>query len=154
MEAYLLGVISETEKRQVEDRIATDPELIQYLEELEVGLEAHFNQGVTPPPSLREQIDLRINQQVMKRPERVSDHTNDQRRHTNEPDSDRTSYVDVQVSNTHIQVHKYWRVAFIAVFILSKIFLAAGLYYYFKAQSQENEIQRLNQQIKKQTVSP
>ena len=49
----------------------------------------------------------------------------------------------VDVDETHIRVHKYWRPAFIAVFVLSKIFLILGLYYYFKASSLEKEMLRM-----------
>jgi hypothetical protein len=40
-------------------------------------------------------------------------------------------------------VHKLWRPAFIAVFILSKIFLIAGLYFYFKSVSPQEELQKI-----------
>ena len=63
-------------------------------------------------------------------------------------------YVTVEVNDTHIQVHKYWRPAFIAVFVLSKIFLISGLYYYFKADSMERELNQLRQQNSIQQTTP
>ena len=149
LEAYLLGLVSDEDKREVERTVAAHPEIGLYLDKLEVKLESQFLQGaVPPPPALRELVELKATQQEIKRFEEPY-----QQQHgpTSDQTADRSGYVDVQVSNTHIQVHKYWRVAFIAVFILSKIFLVFGLYYYFKAQSQEQEIERLTKQVQ-QTV--
>jgi hypothetical protein len=152
LESYLLGLVSDAEKQEVEQMIVTHPELNLYIEELGMKLESQFLQGIVPPPpNLRELVELRIDQKSLKRYEEPYE----RRRQgpSTDSDADRMNYVDVQVSNTHIQVHKYWRVAFIAVFVLSKIFLAFGLYYYFKAQSQDQEIERLNRQIQQQTIS-
>lgn len=132
--------------------MSSHPELALHLNELEIKLESQLMSGITPPPPfVREQVELWTNQQVVKQPEQESDRK--QQWQATEPDTDRMEYVDVQVSGTHIQVHKNWRTAFIAVFILSKIFLVFGLYYYFKAQTQDAEINRLNQQLKQQTTS-
>jgi len=149
LEAYVLGLVSDQDKREVEHMVATHPEIGLYLDKLEVKLEGQFLQGaVPPPPALRERIELRATQQEVKPYEAPYQH---QYQPTDEPAADRSGYVDVQVSNTHIQVHKYWRPAFIAVFILSKIFLVFGLYYYFKAQTQEQEINRLTKQVQQTT---
>lgn len=146
LEAYLLGLTSDTENQEVEQMITSCPELTVYVPELELTLESQLTSGITPPPPfVREQVGLWTNQQVVKQ----HDYTGDQQQRWNatKQPADRMEYVDAQVSGTHIQVHKYWRTAFIAVFILGKIFLVFGLYYYFKAQTQEAEIDRLNQQV-------
>ncbi len=151
MEAYLLGLVSDTEKQGVEQMITTHPDLALYVEELEVTLENRFMQGVVPPPpDLRELVKLRADQQVVKRNKQTD--RRQEREQPTQSTTNSTDFVDVKVSNTHIQVHKYWRVAFIAVFILGKIFLAFGLYQYFKGQAQEQEIERLNRQIQQQTT--
>ncbi|WP_019987950.1 hypothetical protein [Rudanella lutea] len=152
LEAYLLDLVSETDRRDVEQMISTHPDLQQYMVQLSGQLAAQFGQGlVPPPPSLREQIALRTEPQTVKPYEGPYERRESKR--TNGTDANKSDYVDVQVSNTHIQVHKYWRAAFIAVFILSKIFLVFGLYYYFKAQSQAEEIQRLNQQMQQTPIT-
>ncbi|CCH52484.1 hypothetical protein BN8_01489 [Fibrisoma limi BUZ 3] len=149
LEAYLLGLVSDEDKREVERTVAAYPEIGLYLDKLEVKLESQFLQGaVPPPPALRELVELKATQQEIKHYEETDQQ---QHRPSSNPTADRSGYVDVEVSNTHIQVHKYWRAAFIAVFILSKVFLVFGLYYYFKAQSQEQEIERLTKQVQ-QTV--
>ena len=105
-------------------------------------MEQYFlRNAVPPPPHVRETLLNRISAtevQKWQEPERIYS------RPTNaEPEPSKSNYVDVSVDDTHIRVHKYWRPAFIAVFILSKVFLVLGLYYYFKADSQAQEIERL-----------
>lgn len=142
LEAYLLGVASDKEKGELEDLLTTDPELVTQLNELEVDLEQYFlRQAVPPPPHVREALLQRINETEVQRweaPERTYARTP-----RPQPEPTKPDYVDVTVNDTHIRVHKNWRAAFIMVFILSKVFLILGLYYYFKADSQAEEIQRL-----------
>ncbi|WP_353717698.1 hypothetical protein [Dyadobacter sp. 676] len=47
-----------------------------------------------------------------------------------------------------MKVHKLWRPAFIAVFILSKIFLIAGLYFYFKSVAQQEELEKIKTEMR------
>ena len=140
LEAYLLGVASEEEKGELNNLLTTDPELIMQLSDLEVDMEQYFlRNAVPPPPHVREALLLRINEteiQKWEAPERT--YARSRPAEPAKPD-----YVDVAVDDTYIRVHKNWRTAFIAVFILSKVFLILGLYYYFKADSQAGEIQRL-----------
>lgn len=142
LESYLLGLVSDQQREDVERLLTTDPEIVSYLDQLEVDMEQHFLRNATPPPpSVRAAVLQRINESEIQK------WTGDEANHTNtrKPDAEphKPNYIDVEVSNTHIQVHKYWRPAFIAVFILSKIFLILGLYYYFKSNSLEQEIIRL-----------
>lgn len=135
----MLGVLSADDRKEAEHLITTDPELALQLEELEVGMEQYFvENAIPPPPSIRTALQHRLvgaeiqkwQEQSIPEPPR--------------PEPARSQYVDVEVGDsTHIRVHKYWRAAFIAVFVLSKIFLAFGLYQYFKSNSLEQEIERL-----------
>ncbi len=138
LESYVLGVLPKTEREQAEHLIATDPDLALQLEEIEAGMEQYFMENaVPPPPSVKNALQQRlVGGEVQKwEPIRKEEPTR--------PETNRSSYVDVEVSDTHMRVHKNWRAAFIAVFILGKIFLAFGLYQYFKANSLEQEIERL-----------
>lgn len=142
LESYLLGLVSDDEKQEVEHLIATDADIQDQLNQLEQDMEGYFlRNAVPPPPDLRHKILARIDKTDIKKREET-DHTQS---HTNsyQSASATSGYVDVAVSNTHIQVHKNWRMAFIAVFILSKVFLILGLYYYFKSASLEQELIRL-----------
>ncbi|MVM41497.1 hypothetical protein GO730_33745 [Spirosoma sp. HMF3257] len=142
LEAYLLGLVSEQEKEELERLLATDEEVLAQLNELETDMEAYFlNNAVPPPPGIREKIELRINETEIKKWQQPT--SGDSSKKSSESRSNDPHYVNVEVDNTHIRVHKHWKIAFIAVFILSKIFLITGLYFYFKANSLEQEVIRL-----------
>lgn len=116
--------------------VESDQMLEEYVVELEAGINQYFEkESVAPPEAVREVVRLRSTRDKKARQE-----------FSNAENPDR-QYLDVEVNDTHIKVHKFWRPAFIAVFILSKIFLIAGLYYYFKTVSQEEELQRLKLQV-------
>ncbi|MBO0952452.1 hypothetical protein J2I46_27965 [Fibrella sp. HMF5405] len=149
LESYMLGVLSDDDRKEAEHLLTTDPDLALQLEELEVGMEQYFLQNaVPPPPSIKTALQHRLvgaeiqkwEEQSMPEPPR--------------PEPARSNeFVDVEVGDpSHIRVHKYWRAAFIAVFVLSKIFLAFGLYQYFKSNSLEQEIERLK--ATQQVTSP
>lgn len=153
LEAYLLGLTTEKEKEEVEQLLATDKDVLAELNELETDMEAYFlRNAVPPPPSIREAVSLRISETEIKKWEDVPHEQTRQK--STEFSPNEQSYVNVEVDNTHIRVHKYWRPAFIAVFILSKIFLILGLYYYFKASSQAEEIIRLKAASSQTATSP
>ncbi|GAB2586036.1 hypothetical protein GCM10027190_38900 [Spirosoma areae] len=140
MEAYLLGLATEQEKEEVEQLLTTDADVLAQLSELETDMEEYFiRHAVPPPPGIREAIELRISETDIKKWEPAKQAGPEPR----ETRSRQPHYVNVEVDETHIRVHKNWRTAFIAVFILSKIFLILGLYFYFKANSLEQEITRL-----------
>ncbi|GAB3776206.1 hypothetical protein GCM10028818_21480 [Spirosoma horti] len=153
LEAYLLGLTTEKEKEEVEQLLATDSDVLAELNELETDMEEYFlRNAVPPPPSIREAVSLRISETEIKKWEEAP-HTKTHQQST-QFRSNEQSYVDIEVDNTHIRVHKYWRPAFIAVFILSKIFLILGLYYYFKASSQAEEIVRLKAATQQTAPAP
>ncbi|KAA0991451.1 hypothetical protein [Dyadobacter aurulentus] len=134
LEAHLLGLTDKKEQEQVREIVSSDQALEEYTVRLEAGINRYFQKGsVNPPEAVREVVKLRTAR------DRKEKH-----QFTNEDNSRR--YLDVEVNDTHIKVHKFWRPAFIAVFILSKIFLIAGLYYYFKSASQKEELQKLKMQ--------
>ena len=140
LEAHLLGLTNEGEKELVKQMVEDNQEIREYLVDIESDITRYFNgSAVTPPSALREIIHLRGNQENF----RKEKHTFKKKAE----DDQNTRFLDVEVNDTHIKVHKFWRPAFIAVFILSKIFLIAGLYYYFKAVNQEEQIQKLKTEI-------
>ena len=125
------------------------PEVSSALNELEVVIETYcVENSVPPPPDTWELIQARIpGQEIRKREPETND------RKDTEPKTAKSDYVEVEVSDSFIRVHKYWRLAFVIVFVLSKVFLIAGLYYYFKADSQQQEIDRLKTVIQQQQVT-
>lgn len=142
LESYLLGLVADDEKQQLEHLLATDPDVLADLNELEVQMETYFSDNaVPPPPGLKAAIERRINGTEIEK--RDSDSHSRLNQPVPETEPPKPNYIDVEISDTHIRVHKNWRTAFIAVFILSKVFLVLGLYFYFKSDSQEQEIRRL-----------
>ncbi|UFH56123.1 hypothetical protein [Spirosoma sp. KNUC1025] len=142
LEAYLLGLTTDEEKAELEKILTTDPEVLAQLNDLETTIEDYFQRnGVPPPPSIREKIELRISETEITRWEGVK--RTDSSKKAEDSQSTESPYLQVEISDTHIRVHKYWRTAFIAVFILSKVFLILGLYYYFKSASLADEVSRL-----------
>ncbi|MCF2486824.1 hypothetical protein [Dyadobacter sp. CY347] len=140
LEAHLLGLTNKEEKELVRHMVEENQEVKEQLVDIERDLTRYFNgSAATPPTAVREIIHLRSGQDNFRK-----------EKHTfkNSASAENsTKFLDVEVNDTHIKVHKFWRPAFIAVFILSKIFLIAGLYYYFKAVNQEEELLRLKTEI-------
>ena len=153
LESYLLGVVSTKDKEELERLLTTDSDVLAELDELEAQMELYFlDNAVPPPPGVKVAIEQRINETEIQKTE--SDSYSRFNQPMPEAEPPKSTYVDVEVSDTHIRVHKNWRPAFIAVFILSKIFLILGLYFYFKSNSQEQEIIRLKASIQQTAPLP
>lgn len=142
LEAYLLGFATEEEQHEVNQRTLTSSKFADYVVDFEKNVQGYFLQNaVPPPPAIREVIQLRTSKTDI---EKAGRHTYYDIPKTEQK---KEEYLNVEVNDTYIKVHKWWRPAFIAVFILSKIFLIAGLYYYFKSASQEKELEKLRTEI-------
>ncbi len=142
LEAYLLGLVTEQEKGELEQILATDPDVLAQLNDLEVTMQAHFlDNAIPPPPGTREKIELRLSETELEKWQDTSQTYTKSK--STQSQSAESSFIQVEIDDTHIRVHKNWRTAFIAVFILWKVFLILGVYYYFKANNLEKEIDRL-----------
>jgi hypothetical protein len=141
LEAHLLGLTNDEEKELVKQMVEGHQEVKDHLVDIEADMTRYFNgSSIIPPPGMREIIHLRSTQENF----RKEKHTF---RNKSADEDNNTKFLDIEVDDTHIKVHKNWRPAFIAIFILSKIFLIAGIYYYFKTVNQEQEIQKLKTEI-------
>ncbi|MEO6282635.1 MAG: hypothetical protein ABIO93_04560 [Dyadobacter sp.] len=140
LESYALGLANKEEQEHIQLLAAGNREIANQLVDVEDGIRRYFDiESVTPPSEVREIIQLRA--------DKKQKHTFDKTVR-----NDAKQFLEVEVNDTHIKVHKFWRPAFIAVFVLSKIFLIAGLYLYFKSASQQEEIVRLKQEIQNQQL--
>lgn len=139
LESHLMGLSSEGEQEQVAEAMLSDRALSSYAAKLEEDIKHYFAQGAVPPPeAVREIILLRSIREKKGRSSYDSGET-----------AKPAQFLDVEVNDTHMKVHKLWRPAFITVFILSKIFLIAGLYFYFKSVSQQEELQKIRTEMQR-----
>ncbi|WP_221390464.1 hypothetical protein [Dyadobacter sp. NIV53] len=142
LESHALGFSTEEEKEYIKYMISENEDISNYVTDLESEIKSYFNQNqVPPPPDVREVIQLRNIKSDIQKKKFVFNQT------SKEKNENKNEYLDIEVNDTYIKVHKYWRPAFIAIFILSKIFLIAGLYYYFKTTSLTEEVVRLKTEI-------
>jgi len=140
LETYILGFASDNQQEEVEKYVRIFPEISLALEDLGKVINEHFSASI-PPPSVRQRIK-EFDHDSLKKWD-----FNEQNHSQNNVHKEDIKYLEVEVSDTHLRVHKYWRPAFIAIFILSKIFLAAALYFYFKSDSLNKENLKLQQEI-------
>jgi hypothetical protein len=140
LESYLLGLSTQEEKEFVLQKVLGDQQISDYMADLETSIKGYFDRhAIPPPPEIREVMMLRDDKTSIQKEKQVN--------HNKENNKKKEQYLEIEVSDTYIKVHKYWRPAFIAVFILSKIFLIAGLYFYFKTASLEQEIIKLKTEV-------
>ena len=137
LESHLLGLANEDEQLVVAEMMLSDNEMSEYVNDLEQDIKRYFAQGSVPPPEAVREIILLRSIREKKGPS--SNNAAEK--------ADVKQYLDVEVNDTHMKVHKLWRPAFIAVFILSKIFLIAGLYFYFKSVAQQEEIEKIKTEM-------
>lgn len=143
IESYVLGLASKEEEAEVRRLASLQQEVADAIEYVEVKFEILGLQNAVPPPNntwvkIKESMDdLRIQ-------ERKQDDISRDRTQTR---ANPFTVINIQNQGNQISVHKYWRPVFIAVFILSKVFLILSLYYYFKSDSLIKENEALKQQV-------
>lgn len=133
VESYVLGIAGEQEKLEFEALLPLYPELLTAVRAFEATLEHNALQNAVQPPA-------KVWNAVRRRIQTGHSHTNGNH---NGNGNGETYIPIVSESNNHIRVHKYWRPAFIAVFILSKIFLFLAIYYYFMYREASRERDKL-----------
>ncbi|MBN9380749.1 MAG: hypothetical protein J0H74_08295 [Chitinophagaceae bacterium] len=151
IESYVLGLASPEEASQLERLLPFYPELQAALSDFEFQLELFSIQHEEPPPP---GLFQKIQDRVRDLPAVKDQPSGHGERRGGRSDDD---YIHVKENSTHIRVHKYWRIAFIVIFILSKLLLAAFIYYFIQYRHSEREMQTLrDQQVKtnKAQLSP
>ena len=139
IETYVMGLASAEEASQLERLLPFYPELKAALSDFSFQLELFAIQHEEPPPP---GIFQKIQDRVRELPAVRGPEPSDGRR-TGRGDP---GYIHVKENSTHIRVHKYWRIAFIAIFILSKLLLAAVIYYFIQFRHTEREMQSFKDQ--------
>jgi hypothetical protein len=146
LEAYVLGSASEEEAQQLLELKKQYPEIRSALYELETDLERIAqSMSITPPPGTLTKIEQSIND-LINIPE-IKPQLNDGRNNGYDQEHD-SQYISVESESNHIRVHKTWKIVLAVVFILSKIFLIASIYFYLENRQAQQQIQELKTELK------
>lgn len=146
LELYVLGAASEEEAKEVLYLKKQYPEIEQALFELENDLErlAQFS-AIAPPPALFKKVEENINDLIRKDGRSHVEVYENHNGYDNEP---KNRFIEVESESNQMRIHKAWRWIFAAVFVLSKIFLIAFIYYYLENRQAQQQIQQLKTELK------
>jgi anti-sigma-K factor RskA len=131
IEAYALGLASSDEVAELEYMRKLHPELNTEVRRVQVKLERiAMEESVSPPGAVRQRILQRIDWENENKATEVPNYT----------------YINIQSKESdQMTVHKWWKYFFVAVFILSKVFLFFAIFFYLKYQ-QVKEQRAIHQQ--------
>jgi len=147
LETYVMGVASEEEMELVLTYRKQYPEVQKALEQVELNLE-HFalQHAIEPPAGTLAKIEDRIKEiQLREKGVRKPIEVHERAQEKHEPKS---PYIEVESESNHMRVHKLWRWAFAAVFVLGKIFLGFAIYYYLESRQAQQQIEELKLEMK------
>jgi len=121
IESYALGLATATEVEELQYMRKLYPELNTEIRMVERRIEmVALSEGVMPPARLKDRLFQRIDWEDQK---------------TKEKDKSNYTFINIESKNRdYITVHKWWKLFFIMVFIVSKVCLFAAIYYYLKYQ--------------------
>ncbi len=148
LEAYFTGSATAEEEQEVLSMKQQYPEVQQEFNALEQDiLKLADLTAVPPPPGLWNRIEADIDDIILRTPQQPQPYQ-DRTHHYQQQAPPQPAYIEVDAQNTHMRIHKAWRWVFAAVFILSKIFLAAAIYFYLENRQARENIQELKQQLR------
>lgn len=128
IESYALGLATTAEIEELQHMRKLYPQLNTELRIVERRIEmAALTEGVQPPSRLKDKVFQRINW--------------DEEKNTTEKDKSNYTFINIQSKNQdYITVHRWWKLFFIMVFIVSKICLFAAIYFYLKYQQAQEKL--------------
>jgi hypothetical protein len=155
LEAYVTGSASVEEVKELLHMKASYPEVNIALQELEKDMELIAQQmAITPPAHTWDKISDTIDELILRQtsdPEQYAEHGDSDYKTFKNPNTG-PQYIEVEAQSNHMKVHKTWKWVFIAIFVLSKIFLAGAIYFYLEnrqAQQQLNDLKIELKQLKR-----
>jgi len=148
VESYALGLATPLEIAEFEQLLPHFPELKEALADFEYHLELFAIDNEEPPPAgTRERIEARIREL----PAMAGATRGGERKYRRGKSAG--EYLPIEVSSPYIRVHRKWRTFFIAVFILSKIFLGFAIYYFLEYRHAQKHVRQLEQQLGKKEAA-
>jgi DNA-directed RNA polymerase specialized sigma24 family protein len=150
LEAYILGAATEREKDELQFMKVKYPEVGDALFKLEQDLEQIAqHMAIQPPPGIWNRIEDTIGELArQKRADETRLKIHSRRDEPRKKAPKGGQFIEVQGESSHMRVHKLWRWAFAAVFILGKIFLAFAIYFYLENRQIRQEVQHLKEEIR------
>lgn len=135
IESYALGLATASEIEELQQMRKLYPQLNMEIRMVERRMEmVALTEGVLPPSRLKDKIFQRINW--------------DEERNSTEKDKSNYTFINIQSKNQdYITVHKWWKLFFILVFIVSKVCLFAAIYFYLKYQQAQEKLAQPSSRI-------
>lgn len=139
IESYVLGIATASEIEELQQMRRLYPSLNTEIVAVERRIESSaLAEAVQPSPYLKQ---------------RIFHHVNWEDKHTPKDDGSRYTFINIHSKDSqHITVHRWWRIFFIIVFILSKVCLFFAIYFFLKYQ--QTRERKLEQQQLEQQISP
>ena len=146
LESYILGSASEDETRELLYFKDQFPQVRTALFELELDMERAAQQmAIMPPPGTWEKIEASLNEVAIPEYEPLKFRQTNNNNYYN--DHKREQFIEVESESNQMRVHKNWKWAFAAVFILGKIFLICAIYFYLENRQAQQQIQELKTEL-------
>ncbi|MBC8032744.1 MAG: hypothetical protein H7Y03_01260 [Chitinophagaceae bacterium] len=146
VESYVLGISDEKENLEFERFLFAYPQLQTALQKFELELENQMKANAFPPPA-------RVWNDVQMKIEFGEFRSKFNRSNEGERASE-TVIPIVSESTNQLKVHKNFRYAFIALVVLSKVFLYFAIYYYLLYKDELRQKERLQHQIQQTITAP
>jgi hypothetical protein len=147
LEAHVLGSLPDNEEQELIKMKQQYPAVNRALAELEEDMEVVAMQmAIPPPPALWARIEDEINALVETREAEVVPFR-PRKKNTDRKDKPEQQYIEVEAQSEYIKVHRLWRWAFAAVFVLGKIFLATAIYFYIENRHNQKEVNELKARV-------
>lgn len=149
METYVMGIATEEEVQKVLSLKKEYPAFKDALEQLEYDMEILAqSMGIEPPVDALAKIEFEINE--IQRQNQAIQTTVEAGYSYNKThqENKRGKYIEVESESNQMRVNKAWKWAFIAVFVLGKIFLAFAIYFYLENRQVKEQLQELKIELK------
>jgi hypothetical protein len=149
METYVMGIATEEEVEKVLSLKKEYPAFKDALEQLEYDMEVLAqSMGIEPPAGTLAKIEHEINE-IQRQNQAIQTTVEAGYNYNNaHQENKRGKYIEVESESNQMRVNKAWKWAFIAVFVLGKIFLAFAIYFYLENRQVKEQIQELKIELK------
>lgn len=151
LEAYIFGSASEAEVDELLKLKVKHAQVKDALEELEANLE-HIAQhtAIAPPTGKWYQIENELNE-IIKQTEadKLKITSVPKTKDYSDKNQDQAEFIQLIAPTNQMRVHKLWRLLVISLIALGLLFLGLAFYLNSKNKQNDQEIQKLKQELKR-----